>query len=160
MNGLTDDIRRAYAKYRELILYVVCGGLTTAVDFGLYWFLTRPVDVGEVPAQCAGVAAAIVFAYIVNKRWVFLDGQRGLCKIAAQFASFASMRLISGAFQVFCVWLFVEKLGLYDMAVKAVAAVVVVLANYVFSKLIIFKKRVPVSDGASDGATNKIKEIK
>jgi putative flippase GtrA len=141
MGNLTDRARALYTKYRELILYVICGGLTTGVDFGIYWLCTRLGGIGEVPAQTISVAAAIVFAYIVNKRWVFLDKRTGLRGVLTQFLSFASMRVLSGAFQVASIWLFVEKMGLYDMAVKVAVSVAVILSNYAFSKLFIFRKQ-------------------
>ncbi len=141
MGNLTDRARSLYAKHRELILYIICGGLTTGVDFGAYLLLTRLCRLGETAAQAIAVAAAVVFAYVVNKRWVFLDRRTGIRAIARQFLSFASMRFISGAFQVACVWLLVERMGLYDMAVKLAVSVVVVLSNYVFSKLVIFAKK-------------------
>ncbi|HHW25658.1 MAG TPA: GtrA family protein [Bacillota bacterium] len=138
MKSLAYRTRELYNKYRELILYVFFGALTTGVDFGSYWALTRLCGAGETVSQAISVALAIVFAYVVNKIWVFSDRRTGFWEVAKQFISFASMRIISGAFQVGCVWLFVERMGLYDMAVKLVAAVVVVLSNYVFSKLFIF----------------------
>ncbi len=140
MNRLFNTIRRLCTKYRELIIYGIFGVLTTGVDFGVYWLLTRLAEVDTLPAQIAAITAAIIFAFITNKKWVFKDKRVGLREIASQFASFASMRVLSGAFQTFCVWLFCDIMGLYDMAVKAVVAIVVILANYVFSKLIIFKK--------------------
>jgi Predicted membrane protein len=154
---LYDNVQRLYVKYREQIIYLICGGLTTGVDFGIYWLLTRFGAMSEVPAQAVSVAAAIVFAYVVNKRWVFRDMRKKFAEIATQFASFASMRLLSGAFQTLCIWLFVEQLGLYDMAVKLVVAVVVVLLNYMFSKLIIFKKPDTRPGGAPSGTTGRIK---
>lgn len=141
MDNLTESARSLFRKYRELILYVFFGGLTTGVDFGVYWLCTRLGDIGKTAAQTIAVAAAIVFAYVVNKRWVFEDRRRGFAEVAKQFISFASMRVLSGAFQVACVWLLVEQMGLYDMAVKLAVSVVVVLSNYVFSKLLIFKNK-------------------
>lgn len=138
---MTDFIKKYWTKYRELIVYVICGALTTAVDFGVYAVLTRMTDCGEVPAQIASTAAAIVFAFIVNKWIVFRNSDSGGKTLLAQFVSFASMRVVSGAFQTFVLWLFSVKLGLYDMAVKFFAAVIVVILNYAFSKLVIFKKK-------------------
>ena len=51
------------------------------------------------------------------------------------------MRVISGVFQTAAMWLFVDVLAFYDMAVKLIVAVVVVILNYIFSKLIIFRKK-------------------
>lgn len=137
---MLNKIKALLIKYRELIVYVIFGGLTTVVDFVVYWLLTRLASMDEVPANIIGIAAAIIFAFIVNKRYVFADKTSDFLGILKLFVSFASMRVLSGFFQTFALWLFSTKLRLYDMAVKVVAAVVVVILNYIFSKLVIFKK--------------------
>lgn len=129
-------------KYRELIIYAICGGLTTLVDFAVYFILTRycGMEDSETLAQTISVIVAIFFAFVVNKWFVFLDKRVDIKTLLTQFISFASMRAVSGVVQIGAFWLFADVLGLYDMAVKLVAAVVVVILNYIFSKLIIFKK--------------------
>ena len=130
-----------FLRYKELILYVFFGGMTTVVDFVVYWLFTRLIPIGTVPAQILSIAAAIVFAYVVNKVFVFADKCSSTGAVIRQFISFASMRVISGVFQTAAMWLFVDVLTFYDMAVKLIVAVVVVILNYIFSKLIIFRKK-------------------
>jgi len=137
---MIEKIKGLLAKYRELIVYGIFGVLTTAVDFGIYWIFQRKFGFGETAAKAVSVVAAILFAFVVNKLFVFEDKRNGFRDIMTQLVSFASMRLITGAFQTGCIWLFAEKLGFYDMAVNVVSAVVVVILNYIFSKLLIFKK--------------------
>lgn len=137
---MINKIKALAVKYRELILYIFFGGMTTVVDFVVFWIFTRPIQLEKVPAQIISIAAAIVFAYIVNKKFVFSDKSSSFSGALKQFISFASMRVLSGAFQTFALWLFSDILKLYDMAVKLAAAVIVVILNYIFSKLIIFRK--------------------
>ncbi len=129
-------------KYRELIIYAICGGATTLVDFAVYFVLTRfcGMENRETLAQTISVIAAIFFAFVVNKWFVFLDKRVDVKTLLSQFLSFASMRAVSGVIQIGAFWLFSDVLGLYDMAVKLAAAIIVVILNYIFSKLIIFKK--------------------
>ena len=136
-----NKLKTLFLRYKELILYVFFGGMTTVVDFVVYWLFTRLIPIGTVPAQVVSIAAAIVFAYFVNKIFVFADKSATFGQAIRQFISFASMRVISGVFQTAAMWLFVDVLKLYDMAVKLVVAVVVVILNYIFSKLIIFRKK-------------------
>ena len=136
-----NKLKALFLRYKELILYVFFGGMTTVVDFVVYWLFTRLIPIGTVPAQVVSIAAAIVFAYFVNKIFVFADKSATFGQAIRQFISFASMRVISGVFQTAAMWLFVDVLKLYDMAVKLVVAVVVVILNYIFSKLIIFRKK-------------------
>ena len=136
-----EKIKSLLRKYKELILYVFFGGMTTLVDFVVYWIFTRLVPIGTVPAQVVSIADAIVFAYFVNKIFVFEDKCSSAGEAIRQFLSFASMRVLSGVFQTAALWLFADVLSFYDMAVKLIVAVVVVILNYIFSKLIIFRKK-------------------
>jgi len=138
---MITKIKNIYLKNRLTIDYIICGGLTTLVDFAVYWFFTRIIQIGEVPAQIVSIAAAIVFAFAVNKIYVFRSKTNTLKEVFIQFISFCSMRILSGAFQTFAIWLFVVKLGIYDMIVKILVAVIIVILNYIFSKSLIFKKR-------------------
>ena len=137
---MIKNIKELILKYRELIIYGIFGVMTTGVDFGLYTLLTRALHIGEAFSQGISVAAAIVFAYIVNKIFVFRDTKNSPVIIIKQFLSFASMRTVSGLFQIFCVWLFVERLSFYDMAVKAIVAIIVILTNYIISKFLVFRR--------------------
>ena len=68
-----NKIKELFFRYKELILYIFFGGMTTVVDFAVYWLFTRLIPIGTVPAQILSIAAAIVFAYFVNKIFVFAD---------------------------------------------------------------------------------------
>ncbi len=136
---MTYKIKNLLIKYREIIVYGIFGVLTTLVDFGIYWVFTRLLYMDETLSQGISIAAAIIFAYIVNKIFVFRDNIKNPLFVLRQFITFSSMRVISGLFQTFCVWLFVEQLYFYDMAVKAIIAVFVIVVNYLFSKLLIFR---------------------
>ncbi len=141
---MIEKCKALFLRYKEQILYIFFGGMTTVVDFAVYWFFTRVLVLSEnstVPAQALGVAVAILFAYIVNKLFVFEDQVKGGKALLVQFLSFVSMRLLSGVFQTAALWLLVDKLHFYDMAMKLIVAVVVVILNYIFSKLIIFRKK-------------------
>ena len=137
---MTEKIKKLFAKYRELILYVICGALTTAADYVSYAVFTRLLSMDKAPAQVLACIVAIIVAFALNK-WIVFNNDSAGGGLVAQLVSFASMRLVSSAFQVGALWLFAERLGLYDMAVKLVTSVVVVASNYIFSKLIIFKNK-------------------
>lgn len=140
---MIDKIKVLYQKYRELIVYVFFGGLTTLVDFGVYALMTDLLCLDIVPANIIAWAAAVIFAYATNKTIVFGDRNNSFKAVTAQFISFAGMRAASGGLSTLLLWIFAELYSFNDMIVKAVVAVAVIILNYIFSKLFIFKKNSP-----------------
>jgi putative flippase GtrA len=137
---MIGKIKVLYQKHRELIVYVFFGGLTTLVDFGVYALMTDFLFLDIVPANIIAWTAAVIFAYATNKTIVFGDRNNSFKAVMAQFISFAGMRAASGGLSTFLLWVFAELYGFNDMIVKAVVAVAVIILNYIFSKLFIFKK--------------------
>lgn len=136
---MIDKIKALYKKYRELIVYVFFGGLTTLVDFGAYILLTDILFLDIVTANIIAWAAAVLFAFAVNKTIVFNDKRGSLVIVLSQFVSFTGMRALSGGLSTFFLWLFAELYGFDDLIVKGFIAAAVIILNYIFSKLFIFK---------------------
>ena len=128
----------------ETVSYLICGVLTTAVDFAVYTVL-RNVDVGVGVSQALSWLAAVLFAYVVNKLIVFKNYDLRPSYLMKEAGAFLMTRGISGV----AVWLLMvvmvalgEGRGfLYEMFCKMVSSAVNLVANYIFSKLWIFKKR-------------------
>lgn len=136
---MIDKVKAQYKKHRELIVYVFCGGLTTLVDFGVYIFMTDLLFLDIVTANIIAWTAAVIFAFAVNKTIVFNDRRSTFMIVLSQFVSFTGMRAVSGGLSTFFLWLFAELYGLNDLIVKGVIAAAVIILNYIFSKLFIFK---------------------
>lgn len=146
-----NKIKSLFVKYRELIVYVICGGLTTAVNF-VVQFLAGLVLRGESLLEVRTViawCAAVVFAFFVNKIFVFRDvgngaetekrsgGKRGV----AQFITFTGMRVLSLGMEVVIMSVGVRFLNINEFICKLIAQIFVVVSNYFFSKFVIFKKK-------------------
>ena len=134
-------------KYKSVILYIIFGGLTTVVDwsisFLLYYLWGDAIDATPILLHGANViawAAAVAFAYVTNRIWVFESKRRGFVPIICEIAAFAGGRVLTLLLQeiimgVFCTWL-----GLNEYLFKIIAAVLVVILNYFISKLLVFRK--------------------
>lgn len=127
-------------KYKALIIYGIFGVLTTIVDFGTYYVLSSVIGVEENLSNVLSQITAIIFAFITNKIFVFEDKKNKLRDVTVQFAKFFSMRLVSLLVNSGLFWIMVELLHVNDFLTKASVAVIVVILNYIFSKLFIFKK--------------------
>ena len=127
----------------ETVSYIICGFLTTAVDFAVYALL-RQIEIGVGLSQAMSWLAAVLFAYVVNKLIVFKNYDLRPSYLMKEAGAFLMTRGISGV----AVWLLMvvmialgEGRGfLYEMFCKMVSSAVNLVANYIFSKLWIFKK--------------------
>ncbi len=131
-----------YKKYREQIAYLFFGGLTTLVNLVTYFMLTRLAGTGESLATVLGQILAITFAYVTNKIWVFESKTNSGKELLKEMASFYGCRAATFFLDLLVVTkLFIEILGYPDIPVKIIGNVVIILLNYLFSKLWIFAKK-------------------
>ena len=135
-------------KYKSVILYVLFGGLTTVVDWGvsflLYYLWGDAIDVTPWLIHGANVIAwiaAVSFAYVTNRIWVFESRRSGFLPILGEIGAFAGGRVLTLLLQEALMAIFFTWLGFNEYAVKIVAAVLVVILNYFISKLLVFRKK-------------------
>ena len=127
----------------EMISYILCGIATTAVSYGVY-FLVRvffPEDYGILVSQVISWIAAVLFAYVVNKIFVFDSPGWDTRTLIREFIPFITARLLSFGFDTLFMYLTVGILRWNEPLMKLLSNVVVLLANYFASKFIIFKKK-------------------
>lgn len=127
----------------ETISYVICGFLTTAVDF-LAYALLRKMELGVGASQAASWLAAVLFAYVVNKLIVFRNYNMRPSYLAKEAGAFVAARAFSGA-ATWVLMVIMVKLGgdrgmLYELFCKFTSSLINMVLNYIFSKLWIFKK--------------------
>ena len=127
----------------ETVSYLICGVLTTAVDFAVYTVL-RNVDVGVGVSQALSWLAAVLFAYVVNKLIVFRNYNMRPSYLAREVGTFVAARAFSGVvtwvLMVVMVRLGGDRGFIYELFCKFTSSVINMVLNYVFSKLRIFKK--------------------
>ncbi len=128
-------------KYRDVLLYLIFGALTTLVNIVAYAAFTRLLGMGEMGSNVWAWALSVLFAYVTNKLWVFENRDFRARHLAREFGSFVASRLFSGALDMGIMWLFVTQLACPDLIVKIASNAVVIALNYLFSKLWIFKKK-------------------
>ena len=135
------DIRTIIKKYltRETVLYLVFGVLTTLVNFVVYR-LCRMAGIVFWLANIIAWIAAVAFAFVTNKLWAFESKSWAPDVIWRELGLFISARLLSLGFEEGFLLLTVGLLHAPDMPMKVIAAVFVVVINYIFSKFIIFRK--------------------
>jgi len=138
---MISTVRALLQKHRELVSYVFWGVMTTAVNYAAYFLLRNVLLVPLVAGNVTAWAVSVLFAYFVNKLFVFRSKDWAWRVALRELWQMAASRLFTLGLETGILWLFVEKLLLNEFIVKLGANVVVVIANYVLSKFIIFKKK-------------------
>ena len=133
-------IKKIMETYREIISYLFFGVCTTLVNFIIYFACTKIFDVNYLLSNAISWIGAVAFAYVTNRIWVFQSKTKGIRAIFKEMTTFVSCRIVSGIMDMLIMFIGVDLLGISDGITKFATQVVVVVMNYIFSKLIIFKK--------------------
>ena len=142
-----QKILELYKKYKEIINYLIFGVLTTVVSLSTkYLLLFTILDASEaLELQIAVVTSwitACLFAYITNRIWVFESKSKNIIK---EMTKFFGSRLLTLGIEMLIMFIFVTALGLNsDMWVivwTLVSQVLIVIGNYILSKLLVFKNK-------------------
>ncbi len=141
MHNLYDKLLSLFQKYRETILYLVFGGLTTLINIGSYWLLTSVFSVDFMVANALAWLISVLFAFVTNKLFVFDSKSLAAALVLKEFMLFLGARLFSGALDMGIMYLFVDILRFNDMVIKVLSNILVIIVNYILSKLVIFKKK-------------------
>lgn len=129
-----------YVKYKEVILYLVFGGLTTLVNIVSYAVFARILNMDTVTGTSVAWLISVIFAYITNKIFVFESKTNTFALLVKECVSFFGCRLATGVMDVAIMYLSVDLLHFNDIVIKIVSNVFVVILNYIFSKLFIFRR--------------------
>lgn len=130
-----------FAKYKQTILYLIFGVLSTIVNILIYAFCTRNLNIEFLISNWIAWIVAVLFAYITNKFFVFESKEINIKFLIKELSSFVSCRLLSGIIEMILMYTMISLMSLNDFIVKIITNVVVVILNFIFSKLIIFKNK-------------------
>ena len=143
---MIKKIKELYIKYKEIINYLIFGVLTTLVNlitkYILLFTILNPTNGFQLQiAIIISWIAGVLFAYFTNRKFVFESKNQNKLK---EFISFVVARIATLLLEMFIMWFFVTLLklnsDLYVVIFTLVAQVAVVIGNYIFSKLFVFKK--------------------
>ena len=144
-------ILELYKKYKEIINYMIFGGLATLVNFISYYIYARTLNVDEVISSGLSWFCAVLFAYVTNKLFVFESRKNTKKEMIKEMISFFLARILSGALcDVGTFALMVKVLNINDIIAKLVTQVMVVIVNYIFSKLIFKKENKNIEESKSE----------
>ena len=125
---------------KEVISYLFFGVATTVVNMVVFWLFTELIVIHYLAANVIAWVIAVAFAYITNKLFVFESKSFEMNILKKEIPGFVAARVLSLLFETAFLLFAVELLKSPEFIAKVIAAVVVVIINYVARKLFIFKK--------------------
>lgn len=129
-----------YKQHKEGLLYLFFGGLAFLLSVCLFWVFHVLLSVNELIANVFTWVICVCFAYMTNRTWVFRAKTNGFGAFVKQMGGFFAGRLFTLVVEELIIFVFITQLAFNSMVVKILAQVVVIVLNYVISKLLIFKK--------------------
>ncbi|NIK78359.1 putative flippase GtrA [Paenibacillus castaneae] len=124
---------------REIITYIIFGILTTAINLIVYVILTKVSGIDYRIATTIAWIVSILFAFITNKIFVFRNVNRGVFLIVRELMLFVAFRVLSFVLDIILLIALIQILQMDDLISKVITNVLVVILNYIASKVYIFK---------------------
>lgn len=129
-----------YKAHKEVLLYLLFGGLAFVVSIATYAFFNVTVGINELVANILSWIITVAFAFLTNRVWVFNAPTKNAAEFIQQMISFFGGRVITLVIEEVILLVFITLLKFASMPVKVVAQIVVIVLNYVISKVLVFKK--------------------
>lgn len=136
-----DQIIQLLFKYKSLLSYAFFGVCTTMVNIAVYQMMYGVICIENVPATVVAWIVAVLFAFITNKLFVFDSKSFELSVLRYEIPAFFGCRLLTGVLDVAIMFVAVDVMGWNGVLWKVIANVLVIVLNYVASKLVIFKEK-------------------
>lgn len=126
--------------YWEIFVYIFFGGLATVVNFVTFALALQVFGFSMVVSNTISWICSVLFAFVTNKIWVFHSKSSSFWHVLEEFGKFLFYRIVSYGLDMGAMILLIQGLHSNEYVAKIITQILVVLANYVFSKLFIFKK--------------------
>ena len=136
-----NKIRMLIRKYYDILAYLFFGVLTTAVNYIVYLPCYNLLHLSATVSNVIAWAAAVAFAYVTNKPFVFHSHDWSAKTVIPELTKFIGTRLGSGGLETLVLLVFVDMLKGNGNVWKLLTSVLVVALNYIGSKLLVFRKK-------------------
>lgn len=137
---MISKIRALIVKYWDIVSYLFFGVLTTVVNYLVYLPLYNGLGMSATVSNAIAWVVAVAFAYLTNKPFVFKSFDWSMKTVIPELAKFVGCRIGSGAMETLILLLTVDILGWNGNIWKLLTSVLVVILNYIGSKLLVFRK--------------------
>ena len=129
-----------YKKNKEVLLYLFFFGLAFFLNIALYYFLNISVGLNELIANVITWLICVLFQFFTNRIWVFDGKTETNTQFLKQMLSFTAGRGFTLVIEEIIILVFITWLKFASLPVKLAAQVIVIVLNYIISKVYVFKK--------------------
>ena len=134
-------LKELFVKYYDIISYLFFGGLTTVVNYLVYLPCYNWLHLSATVSNMIAWAVAVIFAYLTNKPFVFKSYDWSMKTVVPEFGKFLGCRIGSGLMETVIILLTVDCLNWNGNIMKLMTSVLVIILNYIGSKLLVFTKK-------------------
>lgn len=135
-----QKLRMLIRKHYDILAYLFFGVLTTVVNYVVYLPCYNLLGLSAAVSNAIAWAAAVAFAYLTNKPFVFKSHDWSAKTVVPELTKFVGSRVASGALETAIIFVTVDLLQCNGNIMKLITSVLVVILNYVASKLLVFRK--------------------
>lgn len=136
-----QKLKQMFMKHYDILVYLIFGVLTTVVNYAVYLPLYNLVGLGVVVSNTAAWIVAVLFAFVTNKPFVFRSYDWSAKTTIPELTKFVSCRIASGVMETVILFVAVNCLAMNGNVWKLITQVLVVIVNYIGSKLLVFRKK-------------------
>lgn len=129
-----------YRQYKEVWNYLIFGFLAFVVNYVAYALCAKVLNIDYLVSTVISWVVAVAFAYWTNRTFVFESKVVDKAGVLKEVSSFVGARVVTGVLELVLMYVFVDMMVMNDLIAKAICQFLVIVSNYVFSKLWIFKK--------------------
>ena len=133
-------IKTLWKKYEEAMNYLFWGGVAFVLSVILFYLFANVMGLYEQIANILSWIICVVFTYLTNRFFVFKSKIKGLKRIGKEFSDFVTARILTLVMENLILFVMIDLLTIHNMIAKLVGQFVVIVSNYILSKLWIFKK--------------------
>ena len=137
---MLQKIRALVEKHWDIVTYLIFGVLTTVVNYLVYLPIYNLLVASAAVSNAIAWVAAVAFAFLTNKPFVFKSHDWSAKTVLPELSKFVGCRVASGVLETLILLLAVDILGWNGNIWKIITSVLVVILNYVASKLLVFRK--------------------
>lgn len=138
---MMEKLKALFRKHYDILVYLVFGVLTTVVNYIVYLPCYNLLGFSSSVSNMVAWVAAVAFAYVTNKPFVFRSHDWSAKTVIPELTKFIGTRLGSGGLETLILLIFVDLLGMNGNLWKLITSVLVVILNYIGSKLLVFRKK-------------------
>ncbi len=138
---MIEKIKSLIIKYKDIILYGIFGVLTTVINIAAYAVCYKVLGIANIPSDIIAWIIAVLFAFITNKLYVFNSKDMTMKTFMPELIKFMAARLATLGVDLIIMYIGVDVMHGPEIIFKVAANVIVIILNYVLSKLVVFKKK-------------------